>query len=70
MPAAPTPTAASGTRTSSPTRPRQVSVDSQLTGQFRVNGGEWMDIDTVADLQNEPVTTLEVREAKARLYSN
>jgi len=47
-----------------------VSVDSQLTGQFRVNGGDWMDIDTVADLQNEPVTTLEVREAKARLYSN
>jgi hypothetical protein len=55
------------------TQPReaaQVSVDSRLTGQFRVNGGDWMDIDTVADLQDEPVTTLEVREAKARLYTN
>lgn len=47
-----------------------VSVDSRLTGQFRVNGGEWVDIDTIADLQNEPVTTLQVREAKARLYTN
>lgn len=47
-----------------------VSVDAQLTGQFRVNGGEWTDIETVADLQEEPVTTLEVREAKARLYQN
>lgn len=47
-----------------------VSVDSRLTGQFRVNGGDWVDIDTVADLQNEPVTTLQVREAKARLYTN
>ena len=47
-----------------------VSVDSRLTGQFRVNGGEWVDIDTIADLQDEPVTTLQVREAKARLYTN
>lgn len=48
----------------------QVTVDSQLTGEFRVNGGEWIDIDTVADLQNEPVTTLAVKESKARLYGN
>jgi hypothetical protein len=47
-----------------------VRVDSQLTGQFRVNGGDWTDIDTVADLQNEPVTTLQVKEARARLYDN
>jgi hypothetical protein len=47
-----------------------VRVDSRLTGQFRVNGGDWVDIDTIADLQDEPVTTLEVREAKARLYTN
>ena len=47
-----------------------VSVDSRLTGQFRVNGGDWVDIDTVADLQNEPVATLQVREAKARLYTS
>jgi hypothetical protein len=47
-----------------------VSVDSRLTGQFRVNGGEWVDIDTIADLQDEPATTLQVREAKARLYTN
>jgi hypothetical protein len=48
----------------------QVTVDSQLTGEFRVNGGDWIDIDTVADLQNEPVTTLAVKESKARLYNN
>ena len=46
-----------------------MSVDSQLTGQYRVNGGDWVDINAVADLQNEPVTTLEVQEAKARLVS-
>ncbi|GAA4717529.1 hypothetical protein GCM10025782_13270 [Pedococcus ginsenosidimutans] len=51
-------------------RAAQVSVDSQLTGQYRVNGGEWVDINTVADLQDEPVTTLEVQEAKARLVSH
>lgn len=50
-------------------RAAQVSVDSQLTGQYRVNGGDWVDINAVADLQNEPVTTLEVQEAKARLVS-
>ena len=48
----------------------QVRVDSQLTGQYRVNGGEWVDINTVADLQDEPVTTLEVQEAKARLVND
>lgn len=46
----------------------QVKVDGQLTGWFRVNGGAWEPIDTVAELQNEPVVTLQVREAKARLY--
>lgn len=53
-----------------PNETAQVRVDSQLTGQFRVNGGEWIDVDTIADLQNEPVTTLVVTEAKARLYTN
>lgn len=55
---------------SRPIEAAQVTVDSQLTGEFRVNGGEWIDIDTVADLQNEPVTTLAVKESKARLYGN
>ena len=45
-----------------------VKVDARLTGEYRANGGEWQPIDTTADLQNEPVTTLQVREAKARLY--
>lgn len=53
-----------------PNETAQVRVDSQLTGQFRVNGREWIDVDTIADLQNEPVTTLVVKEAKARLYTN
>jgi hypothetical protein len=47
----------------------QVSVDATLTGQFRANGGAWVDVDTVANLQNEPVTALEVKEARARLVS-
>ena len=47
----------------------KVTVDSQLTGQYRVNGGAWTDINAVADLQDEPVTTLQVREAEARLVS-
>lgn len=48
----------------------RVTVDSTLTGQYRVNGGPWTDIDAVADLQNEPVTTLRVREAEARLVDH
>ena len=48
---------------SKPIEAAQVTVDSQLTGEFRVNGGEWIDIDTVANLQNEPVTTLAVKES-------
>ncbi|MGA8980453.1 MAG: hypothetical protein WB473_15195, partial [Pedococcus sp.] len=47
----------------------KVTVDSKLTGQYRVNGGAWTDINAVADLQNEPVTTVQVREAEARLVS-
>ena len=53
-----------------PDEAAKVSVDAQLTGQFRVNGGEWNDIATVADLQDEPVTTLHVKEARARLYDS
>ena len=45
-----------------------VSVDTRLTGEYRVNRGPWEDIETVADLQDEPVTALHVREARARLY--
>lgn len=44
-----------------------VKVDATLTGSYRVNGGAWIDLGGVADLQDEPVTTLQVREAKARL---
>ncbi|HEV7171873.1 MAG TPA: hypothetical protein VGN50_03165, partial [Pedococcus sp.] len=46
-----------------------VSVDATLTGQFRANGGAWVDVDTVATLQNEPVTVLQVKEAPARLVT-
>ena len=44
-----------------------VSVDARLTGQYRVNGGEWRDIETTADLQDEPSSTLEVLGTKTRL---
>lgn len=48
-----------------------VKVDAELTGSYRVNGGaNWIPLNGVADLQDEPVVTLEVREAKARLYNN
>lgn len=47
----------------------QVKVDARLTGSFRVNGGEWHDIDTVADLQDEPATTLEVVATRTRLHA-
>lgn len=46
-----------------------VKADTVLTGRFRVNGGAWQDLGGVADLQNEPVTTLEVLEARARLVT-
>ncbi|WP_460937123.1 hypothetical protein [Phycicoccus ginsengisoli] len=52
-----------------PTAAARVSVDSTLTAQYRANGGPWQDIDAVADLQDEPVTTLQVREAHARLVT-
>ncbi|MFC8502228.1 hypothetical protein ACFUC1_07705 [Pedococcus sp. NPDC057267] len=53
-----------------PTAAARVSVDAQLTAQYRANGGPWQDIDSVADLQDEPVTTLQVREAHARLVTH
>ncbi len=37
-----------------------VSVDARLTGEYRVNGGSWQDIATTADLQDEPIETLQV----------
>ena len=53
-----------------PTAAARVSVDAQLTAQYRANGGPWQDIDSVADLEDEPVTTLQVREAHARLVTH
>lgn len=47
----------------------QVKVDARLTGQYRVNGGQWQDIATVADLQDEPVDTLEVFGTKTQLVA-
>lgn len=52
-----------------PNSAASVKVDAELTGSYRVNGGaNWIPLGDVADLQNEPVVTLQVREAKARLY--
>ena len=53
-----------------PTAAARVSVDAQLTAQYRANGGPWQDIDSAADLQDEPVTTVQVREAHARLVTH
>lgn len=55
------------THTYSETGDVEVKVDARLTGQYRVNGGEWQDIQTVADLQDEPSFTLQVRGTKTGL---
>lgn len=55
------------THTYSETGDVDVKVDARLTGQYRVNGGEWQDIDTVADLEDEPSFTLQVRGTKTGL---
>lgn len=48
-----------------------VKVDARLTGSYRVNRGtNWIPLAGVADLRDEPVVTLQVREATARLYGN
>lgn len=47
-----------------------VRVDARLTGSYRVDGGAWQDIETVADLQDEPAATYEVVEAKNRLQAD
>lgn len=44
-----------------------VHVDTTLSGRYRVNGGPWQDLGATADLDNEPITTLTVLEATARL---
>ncbi|WP_068319394.1 hypothetical protein [Janibacter anophelis] len=47
-----------------------IKVDARLTGEYRVNGGPWQDIATTADLQDEPVDTLQVLGTKTRLVSD
>ena len=49
---------------------RQVKVDARLTGSYRVNGGAWREINTVADLRNEPTITYQVVTARSRLHAN
>ena len=57
------------THTYAETGSRDVTVDARLTGSYRVNGGEWQDIDTVADLQDEPAITYEVVGTRTRLHA-
>ena len=47
----------------------RVRADIVYTGQFRVGGGQWLDIPGEVDLQGAPAT-LTVREAKSRLYTH
>lgn len=46
-----------------------VKVDTRLTGQVRINGQTWEPINTVVDLQGEPVTQLTVATATNRLVT-
>ncbi|MGO4130822.1 hypothetical protein AB4028_06120 [Janibacter sp. RAF20_2_2] len=57
------------THTYDSTGTREVKVDARLVGQYRVNGGAWQDLGAVADLQDEPVTELEVVGTRTRLVS-
>jgi hypothetical protein len=57
------------THTYTGTGTREVRVDARLTGSYRVNGGDWQDIDTVADLQDEPAVTYEVVATRTRLHA-
>ena len=57
------------THTYETTGDKLVKVDARLTGSYRVNGGDWQDIDTIANLQDEPNVPYEVVEAKNRLVS-
>lgn len=45
-----------------------VRADATYTGEFRVNGGEWIDIPGDVTIQGTP-ETLTVKTAKARLYT-
>ncbi|WP_245634595.1 hypothetical protein [Janibacter limosus] len=47
-----------------------IKVDARLTGQYRVNGGDWQDIATTADLQDEPTGTLTIVGTKTRLTTD
>ncbi|MDN5716688.1 MAG: hypothetical protein L0G89_05580, partial [Janibacter sp.] len=47
-----------------------IKVDARLTGQYRVNGGDWQDIATTANLQDEPVAALTVVGTKTRLTTD
>jgi hypothetical protein len=49
--------------------PVEVRVDIVYTGQFRVSGSDWFDIPGEVDLEGTTVT-LDVREARARLYGS
>ncbi|WP_084349225.1 hypothetical protein [Janibacter limosus] len=49
---------------------RSVKVDARLVGQYRVNGGAWQDLGATADLQDEPVTQLQVAGTRTRLVNN
>lgn len=46
----------------------QVRADVTYAGQYRVNGGEWIDIPGDVRIQGTP-ETLQVKTAKARLYT-
>ncbi|QGN57693.1 hypothetical protein [Nostocoides sp. HKS02] len=50
-----------------PLQAAQVKVDARLSAQYRANGGAWTDLEAVADLQGEPITVLQVKQAHARL---
>lgn len=57
------------THTYDSTGRRSVKVDARLVGEYRVNGGRWQDLGAVADLQDEPVTELQVVGTRTRLVS-
>ena len=50
--------------------PAGIELKNDFKVQARTSGGEWQDIDTVADLQDEPAVTYEVVATRTRLHAS
>lgn len=68
-PSAPYPRSTLAHKYTAPGENLSVTAQTTLTGSYRANGGAWIPLAGVADLPDEPVTTLTVRQARAQLIT-